>query len=1058
MAALLKSKLLIGAAIVAALVGLYALLGFKVAPRIVRGKAIEYVREQYGRDLTLGEIRIHPFKLQLEVRDAVFPDADGERMLAFERLFVDFDLSSLWKRAFYFREVDVESPYVRAVIRQDGSMNFADLAPRAPPVEEEEEDEPPTVWIAGLAVDRGTVDFLDRARRRPFERRFQPVTFALQDFKTTPEGGDFRLSARSQADEQFDWKGRFALAPVVTSDGEFTIADLRAPGVGEFLGDALNYKLSSGSIDLGGRYRLALGPTTELDLTLPAIELDGLALRARGVEEDWIKIPKVVVSDTAVAIPAHTVGIGRVAVTGLSAQAWMDKDGSINLQRLFAGSTPAGDVGAPDQEAVSTAPPAKAANAGPAAPPAAKATGAAPVTPPAARSVSGVPTDTNTPQPASSAENNWTVKLGAIELESASIELEDRSMTPATKFELAPVQAKLENLSLDQARPVPVSLSASLDGSTAIKASGTLTPEPFSAELDVELDELDLRKFQPYVGQATDLTIRRGKARAAGKFSISPPGGKDPEVAFGGDLRVSGFRSIDDALKEDFINFERLDVRKLQFAMAPDSLSIDRATLRKPYARVSISPDQVLNVAAVFDPEGTAAALAERKAEAQATEDSTPRRKAKRARKAEKEKPAPPPREVLVETGWPIRIREVRIESGQMNFSDQFIQPNFAADIKNLNGSFTGLSTDPNSSATVDLKGDVGEFSPVTIAGSVQLFAFDRHTDVGLKFENIHLPVFNPYSGRFAGYDIAKGSLTTDLKYQIEDRKLDAQHHIRIDQLEWGEATESKEAVPVPIKLATSLLKDVDGVIDLDVPVKGTLDDPKFRIGPIVWQIIKNILVKAVTAPFRLLGSLFKGAEEAQFVQFAPGDAALDPAVAERMAALAKGLAQKKEIKLDIPIGAVEELDRPALLERALTAEVDSASREVLRIRSDDEAAPPLAGLEPKQQQAVLSAVVEKLTGAAPQLPEPPPRPEGTSRADAKAISQSAAIESLDEQARAAIVVDPRELERLGQARGEAIQTALLASGELEAERVFLTRNDKVTAQSGKVRFELGIK
>ncbi len=286
-----------------------------------------------------------------------------------------------------------------------------------------------------------------------------------------------------------------------------------------------------------------------------------------------------------------------------------------------------------------------------------------------------------------------------------------------------------------------------------------------------------------------------------------------------------------------------------------------------------------------------------------------------------------------------------------MNFSDQFIQPNFAADIKDLNGTFTGLSTDPNSAAKIDLKGEVGEFSPVTIAGEVQIFAFDRHTDIGMKFENISLPVFNPYSGRFAGYNIARGSLTTDLKYLIEDRKLDAQHHIRIDQLEWGEATESKEAVPLPVKLATSLLKDVDGVIDLDVPVTGTLDDPKFRIGPIVWQIIKNILVKAVTAPFRLLGSAFKGAEEAQFVQFAAGDATLDPAAAEQMSALAKGLAQKPEIKLDIPIGVIADIDGPAMIERALAAEIDTAVRDVLRIKSDDdETAPALDSLEPKQQ------------------------------------------------------------------------------------------------------------
>src|SRR6188474_1776747 len=825
MGALLKSKLVIAVAIIAALIGLYALLGFKVAPGFVRNKAVEYVRAEYGRELTLGEIRIHPFKLQFEARDIAFPDADGERMLGLARLFVDFEVSSLWKRAFYFSEVDIESPYVRAMIRPGGAMNLADLATRTSP-EAGEDDAPPKVWIADLVVADGVADFIDRARKRPFERRFAPVAFALQDFKTTPEGGDFRLSARSQAQEQFDWKGHFALAPLVSSEGEFSIADLRAPGVGEFLSDALNYDLSSGSIDLGGRYRMALGLATELDLTLPTVEIDELALRARGVNEDWIKIPKVVVSETVMAIPANTVGIGRVAVTGLSAQVWMDKDGAINLERLFAGSTPAGDVGAPGQEAVSTA-----------------------------------PTDTNPPQAASSADNDWTVKLAAVELEGASIGFEDRSITPAAKFELAPVQVKITDLTLDRTRPVPVSLSATLDDTTSIKAEGTLIPEPFAAELDVQLDKLDLRKFQSYVGQATDMTIRRGQARATGRFSISPPSGKKPELAFAGDVRVTGFRTIDNPLKEDFINFERLDLRKLRFAMQPDSMSIDRAVLRKPYARVSISPDQVLNVAAVFDPEGTAAALAERKARAaEATAESeSKKRKPQRARKDKKEKvpAAPPPREVLVETGWPIRIREVRIESGQMNFSDQFIQPNFAADIKDLDGTLTGLSTDPNSSAKVDLKGEVGEFSPVTIAGEVQFFAFDRHTNIGMKFENIPLPIFNPYSGRFAGYNIAKGSLTTDLQYLIEDRKLEAKHHIRIDQLEWGEATESKEAVPLPVKLATSLLKDVDGVIDLNVPVNGTLDDPKFRIGPIVWQIIKNILVKAVTAPFRLLGSLF---------------------------------------------------------------------------------------------------------------------------------------------------------------------------------------------------------
>lgn len=266
-----------------------------------------------------------------------------------------------------------------------------------------------------------------------------------------------------------------------------------------------------------------------------------------------------------------------------------------------------------------------------------------------------------------------------------------------------------------------------------------------------------------------------------------------------------------------------------------------------------------------------------------------------------------------------------------MDFADLSIEPNFAADIIALNGMVTDLSSNPTSHKAVNIQGRVGELSPVTIAGGVQPFAYDRHTDIGLKFENISLPIFNPYSGRFAGYSIAKGKLATDLHYTIADRRLDSKHHIRIDQLEWGEATAEKTEATLPVKFATSLLKDADGVINLDIPVKGTLDDPKFRIGPIVWQIIKNILSKAVTAPFRALAALFKDAEEAQFVDFAPGKAALDPATTTHLAGLARVLAPKADIRLNIPIGTLAALDVAALTEQRYAAALQAAMTQVVR-------------------------------------------------------------------------------------------------------------------------------
>jgi hypothetical protein len=987
------------------------------------------VRENYGRELTVGAIAIHPFKLQAEIRDLALPDADGKPMLGFERLFVDFALASLWNRAFTFSEVTIEAPLLRAVLRPDGALNLGDLAL---PEDPEDADEPlPALWIHRLAVDRGNVEFNNQLRARPVTRYFRDVGFGLDDFRTTPEGGEFHLSARSPEEETFDWKGRFALEPIVASQGEFRFGALQAVGIGEFLGDDLPFALTRGLVNLAGTYRLALGEQTELDLELPAIEFADLALRARGVDTDWVTIPTLVVSGTRVAMPAQTVTVDKVALDALQAQAWMAADGSINLEQLFAPATPE----PPTTASPSPAPPAAA---------------------PAAMT----------------GEPDWTVKVGGVELTNAAIAFEDRAAEPAKKFDLAPVNLQLSNLSLDLAQPLPVKLDAMINGHARFEAAGTLTPEPLAAELDIRLAKARMQILQPYVLPLADLTITGGELDVAGKVTLAPPERDGPELAFAGEASITRFSSVDNALKEDLVNFEQVQLQKLAYAMAPDALSIDRVLVRRPYARVIVSQEQIINLAAVLDPEGTQAALVERRATAAAEAARSPaeRKRLEREQKAAEKaaakarkagKAPPPPTPTAVAAGpetFPIRVREVRIEDGRMNFSDYFVEPDFSADVQALGGTITGVSSATDSRARVQLSGKLDEFSPVSIEGELQPFAFDRHTDLQMAFENISLPIFNPYSGPVAGYNIAKGKLTTRLHYRIDDRKLDAQHGIRIDQLEWGEASATQGEATLPVKLATALLKDRDGVINLDVPVGGTLDDPAFRVGPIIWQVIKNLIVKAVTAPFALLGSLFAGAEEAQFVDFAPGEAALDPATAERLDALAKSLAERPELKLDVPIGAVAEIDRPALAERAYqSALADALASRKSKDAQPDAPAPAFETLEPNQRIAVLTALVTQQTGAEPALPEPTEPPEGTSREDAKALRQAAALEFLEQAARASVVVPDSALEQLGEERASSIEKALLGGGALEPTRVFKVREGKVSAQDGTVRFELGL-
>ena len=1037
MSVLPKSRLLRWIAIAVLAVGLYALLGFQVAPRVVRSQAVSFVKEKYGRDLAIGEVLINPFLLQVEIRDFVLPDADGSPMIGFKRLFVDFEVSSLWNRAWVFRDVTIEAPELRAVVRPDQKLNLLDLAPEPSP---EPSGPPPRLWLKSFVVEAGTIGFTDLARPQPFRRQFSPVAFALKDFRTTAEGGGFDLSASTPNAELFQIKGSVEVTPAVASRGRFTFKGLHLPGVAEYLGDALPFGLTSGTAELGGEYDVVVGEELAARLKIPNIAVADLALRARGADADWVRIPSIEVADTALALVKRTASVGSVKVQGLDVQAWMNADGSINLLQMTSpsGAAPAATAASTQTDGATASP----------APGSATAPAQAPAAP-------------------------WTATVGTFSLAGAHIDFEDRRATPARRFVVAPLDLTVQGASLDLAKPVDLKVSGIVNDVAPFHADGQVTPSPLAADLAIGLDGARMEILQPYVLPVADLTITDGRLTVDGRVKLDPPEAPGPDLSFAGNVAIDGFASQDNTLHQDFVNFASLRVEGIRYAMGPDSATVERVLVGKPFARVVISPERVINISAVLDPKGTAAALEARRAAARAEAAMTPAvRKRREAEREEAEERAAEARErqegageakvepaPLPQEGMPVRIGEVRITDGTLDFADNNVQPNFAAKIFALDGSIKGLSSDPTSHAQVDLKGKVDEFSPVTIAGEVQPFSFERYTDIGLKFENISLPIFNPYSGRFAGYAIAKGKLTTDLHYRIDNRALDAQHHIRIDQLEWGEETAGQGEATLPVKFATFLLRDRNGVIDLDIPVQGTLDDPTFKVGPIIWKVIKNLIVKAVTAPFALLGALFSGAEEAQHVDFTPGMADLDATSASQLDALGKSLVEKPGLTLEVPVMSLAALDGPALEEQAWQAALAAAAAESLPpARKEGAVRPPYADLSPRNKLEVLAALIESQTGAEPKAPEPPQAPEGASGEERDALADQATIEAWEREARARVTVPADAAEKLAEARASAVQRALLDGTGLEPARVFLVKNGTVTDADGKVQLKLELK
>jgi len=260
-----------------------------------------------------------------------------------------------------------------------------------------------------------------------------------------------------------------------------------------------------------------------------------------------------------------------------------------------------------------------------------------------------------------------------------------------------------------------------------------------------------------------------------------------------------------------------------------------------------------------------------------------------------------------------IAIDAINLEDGSANYADLWIQPHFAVGIQTLNGSILGLSSNPSSHAKVELKGKVDRYAPVHIWGETNPLAATAYSDIKMNFKGVELTSATPYSGHFAGYKIEKGKLSVDIDYKIENRQLTAAHKFVIDQLELGERVESPDAVHLPLKIAVALLKDRNGVIDIDLPVTGSLDDPQFRIGPLIWKAVLNLLAKVATAPFAMLGHLFGGGEQMNYIDFQPGSAVLDASEHDKLVALVKALKEKDKLELDVPVTYSPDVDRPGL-------------------------------------------------------------------------------------------------------------------------------------------------
>lgn len=1110
---LLRRPLLLIPLVLVLVFGAAVLAAYTLLPGVVRSQGQAWVATNLpGKVLTMGEIAFDPWQLLLDIEGLAIADvkAPDRPLVTVKDLKVDLSITTLWQLSPRLDALVVDTPVVDAILRRDGSINLAELMPvddGSPMPQVWIGDLSVGKGTIYFTDDRRAVS----QRKTLAPVTFALQDFAT----TAAKNGGASFDATSEAGEALAWRGEVSMAPLASTGrftiGKLQLATIgrfagdliparleggvidiagqyrflvppapAKPGAAvppfSFDAEITTLALKDAAITASSGDRLAIGALTVAP-TQYAYGSKGFAVGAVAVDRIAVVRPSgeratiagVRVAATRYDLKAGTAAIGTAAVTGISVTGRGAGAATIALAGI---SVAPSEILLPPQLAkigLITATGLRAA---------ARVGADNSISVPGLYPLAAIP-----PAPAAP-PSAWQTRLAGFALDDAAVRLDvaRAAPLPGMKVDLAPLTIKLGALTGAMDAPLRIDLATRINGGARLAVAGTASPAAMTADLGIDLAGLPLTQIAA-LAPPTRVVVRGGSLDVKGRLTVAN-GRAGPAPGFAGNVGVSRL----DLAQDDgnpLLSWQQLDLVGIRYAAVPAKLAIARIAFVSPVSHVVITREARLNLATVagIEPapaepaaapdtakvtpivaDGAATAvLTPAVANGDATPpdapplDSTARRAAARAaRKAPKTqiKVAAPVSNAAsaIAASVPTTIGEVTVRGGTVAFEDNSIEPRFAARIQGFTGAVTGLSTAPGSQARFNLKGYVVDrFSPVTITGRANPFAYDANTDLTAKFSNIELPVFNPYSGRFAGYSIAKGKLSTTIHYRIVNRGLKADHNVVVDQLTWGEATDSKQKVSLPVRLATSLLKDKDGVINLDLPVEGTLDDPQFKIWPVVWKVVGNLLTKIITAPFALIGSLFGGGEKAQFVDFDAGSAVLPPDADKGLKAIAKGLAEKQEVNLDIPAGAGIKEDAEAMTTRAIETAVLAGKKGPV--------AADYAGFDSGKKLDKLKSLYKAKFGKGPKFPDGSVTEAGMlAGGEAKAAANASQVKWLETELRAKYAPTDADLAALGQARADAVKGALLGDGTIEPTRVFVATDKTVKAKDGKVEMELAVK
>ena len=798
----------ISAASLSAALGLYAISGFYLLPAIATAKLPALVAEQTGYSLQLKNLHFNPFSFELGIDELTLNTKDQKTLLAFENLTVDLAVwRSIFQQSPVFDRIDLRKPIANIEHYRNGRFNFSDLSVSDKSTAQAEPSAPLKLTIHQLAIDEGHLSWQETLASGAQSETLLPVNFSLTDFNSqSADNSHFDLSFNPTSGGHFHWHGDFSLVPMA-SIGQLDLDDIALNKIWQlFLQDLVPVTISDGRLSLQTDYQ-ANDHQGKFSFTSNNgnIEIKQLRVNESENKRELLNIPTLKINNLTFNSDQQQVNIKSVTSSNGDLKAWLDANGEINYQDLFKSEPP--------------------------------------VNPPAA------PT---TP------EKPWQIQLEQLALSNYRLLLSEQEQNQPIA-DLSKLNLNIDKLSNQAGQSFPLQLSTLLNQSATIAINGKVSASPFKASLSSEVKELKLHSFQTYLDRYINLELVDGELNSRGNLEINS--GENLQLNFNGDANLANLITRDKIKNKDLLKWSDLQLQKIDFDLAKQTLNLEKVIFEQPYLRLTIKKDGNTNISELIIPQPKTSGDSE----------SAP---------------------MLVNIG------KIELKQGYSDFADYSLILPFVTEIKALNGSIDSISSDQQKPAKLVLQGKVFDLALVDIKGDYQLKNGD--SDITLSFTHMPLPLITPYMAEFAGYTIEKGQMALDLKYTIKKGELQAQNKIYIDQLTLGDHVANPHASSLPLHLAIALLKDSSGKINLDFPVSGSLNDPHFSFESFIADAFSNLITKVAASPFTALGSLLDQDRDYSAVKFKPGSSELSAEEISKLDQLGKALNTKAELNIEI--------------------------------------------------------------------------------------------------------------------------------------------------------------